>query len=898
MQLLPPQRILTIFFIVFVFICKSYAQESVKTSINSNWQFYKEKLNPNNLALNKLKWENVNLPHSWNKDDVMDDEYGYYRGEAWYKKTLYINSDWKNKSVNIFFEGVNQVCEVYINKQYVGKHIGGYTAFSFSVSSFINFDKPNEVLIKVDNSHNDDIPPLSADFTFFGGIYRDVYLIASEQIHFDNDNYASSGVFVKPFNVNDLTADLGIKGKIVNDTKSSMDVKLSTDLIDASGRVVKSQNTFIKIYPNNKKDFNQIFQKINQPKLWSPDQPYLYQLICKISDLKSGKQLDVFTSSVGFRYFKFDPKEGFFLNGKPLKLLGANRHQDYKDLANALPDYLAQKDMELIKEMGGNFVRVAHYPQDPTILETCDKIGLLAMVETPEVNAITETDAFTDNSLTMQREMIRQNFNHPSVIIWAYMNEVLLRPKFEKGSERQETYFKNIAKLAQKLEDLTKSEDDSRYTLIPNHGDFELYNRVGLTKIPMLVGWNLYFGWYSGVFADLETFLAMHHQLLPDKPMIITEYGADADRRLRSKEPIKFDKTMDYAMEYHKHYLNAFQKLPYVAGATIWNLVEFSSEKRDESWPHMNYKGVISWDRKPKDAYYLYQAKLLKGPVLNIASKSWTNRTGVLKDDTDSTYVDKLEIFTNEPKVRLIVNGNDIGTKEVKNNSVIFDAAVKNGSNLIEVIGVENTTAKDCIKINYHLISSNLKSTKHPFTELKINLGDDRTFTDELVQQNWLPDKEYNINEWGHVGGEKYIIPGKQLLPYGSNKLIVGTEDDPIYQTQIQNLTDFNFDVPIGKYELTMHFAEVDSVYIKKQTNIIDNQAKDSQSDTGDRMFDVYVNEHLILQNLGTQTYLKPYTAVFFKNIVNVIDNKGIRIKFEAKKGVTILNALELKRIF
>jgi beta-galactosidase len=299
----------------------------------------------------------------------------------------------------------------------------------------------------------------------------------------------------------------------------------------------------------------------------------------------------------------------------------------------------------------------------------------------------------------MQKEMIRQNFNHPSVIIWAYMNEVLLRPKFEKGTERQETYFKNIALLAQKLEDLTKAEDDSRYTLIPNHGDFELYNRVGLTKIPMLVGWNLYFGWYSGVFADLETFLAMHHQLLPDKPMIITEYGADADRRLRSDKPVKFDKTMDYAMQYHKHYLNAFQKLPYVAGATIWNLVEFSSANREESWPHMNYKGVMSWDRIPKDAYYLYQAKLLSYPVLNIASKSYKNRTAILNQDTDSTYLEEIEIFTNQAKVKLFVNGLDIGQKETVNHSVVFEVPFKNGLNTIEAVSVEN------LKVNLQLKS-------------------------------------------------------------------------------------------------------------------------------------------------------------------------------------------------
>jgi beta-galactosidase len=389
----------------------------------------------------------------------------------------------------------------------------------------------------------------------------------------------------------------------------------------------------------------------------------------------------------------------------------------------------------------------------------------------------------------------------------------------------------------------------------------------------------------------------MHHQLLPDKPMIITEYGADADRRLRSNQPVKFDKTMDYALQYHKHYLNAFQKLPYVAGATIWNLVEFSSEHREESWPHMNYKGVMSWDRIPKDAYYLYQSKLLPYPVLNIAAKSYTNRTAILKQDKDSTYLDSLEIFTNQAKVRLIINGSEMGIKQAVNHSVIFEAPFKNGLNTLEAISVENSTVKDFLQINYHLLSPDLKSKKHPFTQLKVNLGDDRVFTDDLLNQNWLSEKEYSSGGWGYIGGKKYVISANQLLPYGSSRLIIGTDNDPVYQTQRQNITGFNFDAPNGKYEVTLHFAEVDSANIvKDQKNNL--SGKNNYSSLNERSFNVYLNNNLILQNLGTQTYLKPETAISFKNIVDVTDSQGIKIKFEAIKGETILNAIELKRIY
>ena len=499
------------------------AQERIKKTINTNWNFHKGDINGFPKTKIAVNWEKVNIPHTWNVIDVTDDEPGYYRGIGWYQKNVVIPSSWKNKDIYIYFEGASQVAEVFINGKSIGSHIGGYTFFSLPISDAVNFDQPNNISIKVNNEYNEDIPPLSADFTFYGGIYRDVYLVAVNKVHFDMDNHASKGVFVSTPKVTKEQASVLVKGILSNTSSSKQSLIIYSQIFDASGNKIAEKQDKIKAGATADQAFEQSIPFIKNPNLWSPNSPYLYRIVSQIKDAKTGNLLDEVSNPLGFRWFSFDADKGFFLNGEHVKLIGTNRHQDFKDLGNALPDALHVRDMELLKAMGGNFLRISHYPQDPEILEACDRLGILTSVEIPIVNAITESQAFTDNCLSMMTEMIRQDYNHPSVIIWAYMNEVLLRPRYEKGSENQENYFKAIAKLAQQLKDLTRKEDPSRYSMIPCHGDFNLYKRVGLTQIPDILGWNLYQGWYSGKSEDFAKYLDKNHEVIPTKPLIITE---------------------------------------------------------------------------------------------------------------------------------------------------------------------------------------------------------------------------------------------------------------------------------------------------------------------------------------------------------------------------------------
>jgi beta-galactosidase len=866
-------------------------------TINEAWSFTKDVYQPGNASANpQVSWQPVHLPHTWNVADVMDDEPGYYRGPGWYKKTLAVNASWKNKKVFLFFEGANQVTAVYINGKKAGEHIGGYTGFYVPISALLKFDGKdnlNEIAIKVDNSYNENIPPLSADFTFYGGIYRDVYLVATEDVHFTTANNGSNGLFITTPQVAAANATVQLTGSLTNETAADKKLKVTTTVKDRTGKGVAEISTLITAKAGIESTIKQEIKAVANPHLWSPEDPYLYTVLTSITDAKTGQVLDQLSNSLGFRWFSFDADKGFFLNGQPYKLVGANRHQDYKGLGNALPDELAWKDMVLLKQMGGNFLRIAHYPQDPTILRACDELGILASVEIPIVNEITETDSFFLNCANMQREMIRQNFNHPAIIIWCYMNEVLLRPHFGNDKPRQETYFATIARLARMLDSLTRKEDPSRYTMLVNHGDFNKYKAVGLTSIPMIVGWNLYSGWYGGVLADFPAFLERHHKELPDKPVMVTEYGADADPRIRSFQPVKFDKSVEYTTKFHQYYLAEMLKRPFVAGAALWNLADFNSETREESMPHINNKGLLLWDRRAKDPYYFYQALLSKQPFVKIADAYWKIRSGIA-DSSALVCYQPVQVSSNLDIAEVLLNGVSLGKQKIENGMGEWKVPFVDGNNIIAVQGTKNgKTYTDYTTIEFHLLPYRLDDERLPFTQVNILLGAERYYIDDERQLLWLPDQPYRAGSWGYIGGKPFKI---SRLPYGTDKNIVGTDDDPIYQTQQTGTEEYRLDVPPGEYEVTLHFAELLGGTVKGLPYNLSSSAR--KEDDVQRSFNVSVNDALVLENFNIAQQYGVAKAIAKKIKVTVSGSNGIHIVFKSITGEPVLNALQVKRLW
>lgn len=860
--------------------------------LNEGWQFTKDSFEIN--TENRLaQWQTVALPHTWNTDDVMDDIPGYYRGAGWYKKTIAISNELKSKKIFLYFEGANQQTEVYINGKKAGTHIGGYTAFCVDATSFLVAGN-NEVIVKVDNSYNENIPPLSADFTFYGGIYRTVSLIAGNDVHFSLTDNASKGVYISTPSVSERSATIDIKGNFVNTTVQKKQLNAISIISDENNNKVSEISTPVTVNANEEKSFEQHIKEFSSPHLWSPENPYLYNVTTRITDAATGEVLDEVKNMIGFRWFKFDAAKGFFLNGKSYKLIGTSRHQDYEGMGNAVSKKLAEEDMQLIKQTGANFFRVAHYPQDQSVLDACDRLGLLTSVEIPVVNEITESETFYKNCLDMQVEMIRQNYNHPSVIMWCYMNEILLRPHFANDKAKQKTYFAAVTQLARSLDSITRKEDPYRYTMIANHADFNKYSDNHLTTIAMITGWNLYSGWYSGKQEDFPAFLDRHHEQLPNQPFMITEYGADADSRIRSIAPLRFDKSVEYATKFHQFYIAEIMKRPFVAGAVVWNLADFNSETRTETMPHINNKGLLTCNRAPKDPYYLYQASFLKKPFIKITSADWKIRGGIA-DSTGAFCYQPLQVASNLGLISLKMNGKDISNAKVENGLAEWNVPFINGKNIIETWGYKNGKVyRDTLSVNFQLQPYSFENKETAFKQINILLGAKRYFVD-ATNQLWIPDQAYRPGAWGYIGGKAYAIENNSRLPYGTDRNIFETNDDPIYQTQQTGIKEYCFDVPEGNYELTLYFAELQGGVIKYPPYNLSDTGRDENSVK--RIFNVEVNGMPLLQNFNMAKEFGVSRAITERTLVTVANNSGITISFKAIEGEAVLNALQLKKL-
>ncbi|MBQ9339338.1 MAG: hypothetical protein IJS13_03290 [Paludibacteraceae bacterium] len=555
---------------------------------------------------------------TWNAHDATDTVPGYERTEHVFTETVAIPASWAESNVTFVSLGANQEVWLSVNGNDAGYHAGGYTAFSFDVTPFVRFGEDNTVTMRITNAHNADIPPLSADFTFFGGPYRDCYLLRTAPSHISTTFYGTNGLTVETPAVNYRTAQVRITTRLTNANEGMrVEHRLNGKRVAISDKIGNDQlaadNVNARPEDPRSADYSDVQTfNVDNPRLWSPDSPTLYTLTTRLLG-EDGRVIDQVEQEIGLRYYSFDEQGLFVLNGKPLKLIGTNRHQCYSGMGWAVPDSVHRLDMQLLKDMGGNFLRVSHYPQDPLVMHLLDSLGILCSVEIPVVNAITESEAFTNNCLMMEEEMVWQNRNHPSVIMWGYMNEVLLRPpfKYQKGMwQRHWEYVMNVNRLSQQLNRHLHELDPERYTFAAIHDYFREYHEAGLDTCADVIGHNIYSGWYSGTIEDLDAKVERIRRQSSNRPMLISEYGADCDVRLRADNPLKFDYTVDYAMLYHKHYLQFLLSTDLVAGGTAWNLNDFHSESRGGAVPHMNLKGLVTTNRCPKATYYFYQSTI------------------------------------------------------------------------------------------------------------------------------------------------------------------------------------------------------------------------------------------------------------------------------------------------
>ena len=888
------KKLFYIFILLFI-VGWAQAQQRVVYTINDGWKFTKgSPFEAQLTGCDDSSWETVNIPHTWNDKDADDETPGFYRGPVWYRKQLFIDKSQEGRRAVIYFEGANQEVRFYLNGQFVGEHKGGYTRFCFDITPHLRYGQENLFAIYVNNVYNPNIPPLSADFTFFGGIYRDVYLQFMNPVHIATNDYASSGVYIRTPEVNDSAASVEITTLLTNNTLQPAEIRVENVICDADGKEVKKTQAEIKLASGETKTDISKKIKIDSPRLWDIDDPYRYMVYTRILDKKKGTLLDEVVNPLGLRWFKFDSEKGFFLNGKWRKLIGTARHQDYFQKGNALRDELHVQDVLLLKEMGGNFLRVSHYPQDPVIMEMCDKLGIVTSVEIPVVNAVTETEEFLQNSVEMAKEMVRQDFNRPSVMIWGYMNEIFLRRPYTEGKQLED-YYRFTEKVARALEATIREEDPSRYTMMAYHNMPQYYEDAHLTEIPMIQGWNLYQGWYEPDINEFQRLLDRAHKVYKGKVLMVTEYGPGVDPGLHSYQPERFDFSQEYGLAYHKHYLREMMKRPFIAGSSLWNLNDFYSESRVDAVPHVNNKGVVGLNREKKDVYWFYKTALSRRPILVIGNREWKSRGGVV-NTAQKECIQSVPVFSNAEEVELFVNNKSLGKKKIEDNYALFDVPFVGGENLLEAVAVTgDNKLRDMLRIQFQLVGSRLKDEAVPFTELNVMLGSPRYFEDRAANVAWIPEQEYKPGSWGFIGGTSYRRQTGFGTMLGSDIDIHGTDMNPIFQTQRVGIKSFKADVPNGEYSVYLHWAELESD--KEREALVYNLGADSeQTFAGNRSFGISINGTTVSDDFNVARDYGYARAVIKKFVITVKDGKGVSVDFHKKEGEPILNAIRIYR--
>lgn len=654
-----------------LFFASSFAGEVI--NLNDAWHFTP------GYEVRKGISDIISLPHTWNTIDALGGNSDYYRGLGSYKKEIEVPAEWKNKRLFLKFYGVNTVANVFINGQHIGEHRGGYTAFTFEITKQLKFGKKNTIWVRVNNAPQLDIMPLVGDFTMYGGIYRDVELLVENQNCISPVHFGSNGIYLKQKIVTDENAEVIADIKLLGLPGQNLvaEIEISED---KKSIIKTSVNTVI----DKKGEGNvNIPFSIKNPRLWNGvKDPFSYSV--KVKVFRNGELQDVGETILGLRYFSVDPDKGFFLNGHRLQLKGVSRHQDRPEVGSAIYPKHHEEDVAIIQNMGANAVRLSHYPQDPYMYELLDTAGLVVWSEIPFVGpggyldkGFIDQESFKQNGRLQLKEMIYQQYNHPSICFWGIFNEL------KEEGDNPNTYIKELDKLAKEL-------DETRITTAAS-------NQIGdINRITDIISWNLYFGWYGGTPAAIGEWADATHKKFPKTPIGISEYGAGASiyhqqEELEKPEANSYWHPENWQTYFHEEHWMAIDQRPFLWGSFIWNLFDFGAAHRTEGKiPGKNDKGLVTFDRAvKKDAYYFYKANWNQDDdMVYIAEKRLKKRTN---------KVQTIKVYSNQEKVELIVNGRSIGIRNGNYGRFIWEEVELNlGSNTIIA---KSTSAVDEISI-------------------------------------------------------------------------------------------------------------------------------------------------------------------------------------------------------
>lgn len=616
--------------------------------LNTKWAFSKEaECVPEVMPEN---WYWVNLPHCWNAIDGQDGGSDYYRGTCYYAKEISKNSLPKNQQYYLEIRGANSSADVYVNGKKLAHHDGGYSTWRVNLTD--SLEEQNLIVIAVDNSENQRVYPQMADFTFYGGIYRDVNLIAVNESHFDLDYYGGPGIKVTP-EVSGNDAKVEVETFLTNAKQGQT---LAYVIKDMEGNIIAEECRPVEESPA-------VFQ-ISPVHLWNGKQdPYLYTAQVELRD---GEEiLDTVCTRFGCRTYEIDPDLGFILNGESYPLRGVSRHQDRWGLGNALLPEHHEEDMDLICELGATTIRLAHYQHNQYFYDLCDERGLVIWAEIPYISDHMPTGR--ENTISQMKELIVQNYNHPSIVVWGLSNEITM-----SGSSTED-----LLENHRILNDLVHEMDKTRLTTMAVVSMCDIHDPY--IQIPDTVSYNHYFGWYGGSIEMNGPWFDNFHKEFPKLPIGVSEYGCEA-LNWHTSDPKAGDYTEEYQAHYHEELIKQLFTRPYLWATHVWNMFDFGADARNEGGENgQNHKGLVTFDRKyKKDAFYAYKAWLSDEPFVHICGKRYVDRV----EETT-----KVTVYSNLPEVELFVNGKSLGKQESKDHFFYFQVPNEGESTLIAAAG-------------------------------------------------------------------------------------------------------------------------------------------------------------------------------------------------------------------
>ncbi len=849
-------------------------------SLNTGWRFRQADglTGVDTASFDDSSWATVDVPHTWNRIGNEGTERSALsnnvQGIGWYRLHFQVPQESSQpRRYFLQFDGVGEIAEVWLNGHYLGKHAGAFARFRFDASAWLHPAGDNVLVVKADNSRpqrgssTQDVIPLKGDFFVFGGIYRSVSLIVTRPVHLDLLDFGGPGLYAHASTIENDEAAIEIVGKLANDTSrgGAAQVQVQTTLQDAAGRLVTE--TSRKVDAGGHITTVDAHLTVHQPHLWrGVKDPYLYRVVMSVRDGK-GNILDRVEQPLGIRTMMLDPDRGFLLNGESLPLRGASMHQDRPVKGWAISAADQREDFDLLADLGGNAVRLAHYQHDQYSYDLADARGIVVWAEVPVVSQVSfdgspASAALTANARQQLIELIRQNYNHPSIAVWSIGNEVDLTPTQVNGPSHPKA-------LLQALNTLAKQEDSSRLTTLadccevglPPHGGSQIppeSRREVIVGVADSVGYNRYFGWYAGTFADFGVMLDAAHALRPTLPIAVSEYGAGAaltqhsdDARGGPINPHGRPHPEEYQNLYHELSWKALQSRGYLWANFIWNLFDFSSDSRTEGdLTDINEKGLVSYDRKTrKDAYYFYRANWNSAPTLHLVGRRYVDRPYAVLD---------VKAYSNAAAARLAINGQDWGEASCADGICLWPGVhlVPGRNELRASATIGGAAIEDALV--WTLSGSE--------RVVRIKAGDISGYAAKSGER-YGSDMYFD-------GGTAVGINPPDTAP--ANRIAVRADDPTLFDSSREGNFAYRIPLPAGKYRIALHFEE------------------SAATAPGQRLFDVTVNGQSQLSNFDVYQAAGGRLIGVERIVEGIAENGAIELGFHGRGGNATISAISI----